>query len=168
MSTPYTVKRGDTLTSIATRHGFSNWRAIYNHPDNAGFRRLRPNPNRIYPGDVIQIPTTNPATAPSGAQPGPPVLISDDKCCHLIKDNECPYSGSKSQYTCPSGYVKFAWACCEGGQIIGCGECIQAASNPTTCWDADSANTACSIWWWCTDDCGWVEDYVQEKKDCKP
>ena len=32
MSTPYTVVRGDTLTKIANRHGFRNWRAIYDHP----------------------------------------------------------------------------------------------------------------------------------------
>src|SRR4051812_17468978 len=108
MGTPYTVRSGDTLSRIAHAHGFRNWRAIYDHPDNAAFRRLRPNPNLIYPGDVLQIPTvTNPATAHPSLTPGAPVLILDDKCCFLArKDNECKFSGAKSNYTCPPGYVK--------------------------------------------------------------
>lgn len=54
----YTVKQGDCLSSIATEHGFADWRTIYNHADNAEFRRLRPNPNLIYPGDQLTIPDT--------------------------------------------------------------------------------------------------------------
>lgn len=56
MSVAYVVKKGDCLSSIAKRHGFSDWRRIYNDPENAGFRRKRPNPNLIYPGDVLRIP----------------------------------------------------------------------------------------------------------------
>jgi hypothetical protein len=35
----------------------SNWRTIYDHPSNADFKRKRPNPNLIFPGDRIFIPT---------------------------------------------------------------------------------------------------------------
>src|SRR4051812_3687311 len=129
MSTPYTVKRGDTLTKIANRHGFRSWRALYDHPDNAGFKRLRPNPNLIYPGDVIQIPSTSPATSHPTLTPGPLILIPDDKCCNLArKDNECSFSGAKSNYTCPPGYIKHCWVCTEGTTQIGCGECAVASS----------------------------------------
>jgi len=31
----------------------SSWRELYNHPDNAAFRKKRPDPNRIFPGDSI-------------------------------------------------------------------------------------------------------------------
>jgi hypothetical protein len=63
MSVPYTVVRGDTLSGIARRHGLASWRELYNHPDNADFRRRRPNPDLIFPGDVVMIP---------GAEPTPP------------------------------------------------------------------------------------------------
>jgi LysM repeat protein len=52
----YTVRSGDTLTAIAARHGFASWREIYYHPDNEPFRKKRPNPDKIFPGDVLIIP----------------------------------------------------------------------------------------------------------------
>lgn len=52
----YTVQAGDTLTAIATRFGFASWRDIYYHPANEPFRRKRPNPDKIFPGDVLIIP----------------------------------------------------------------------------------------------------------------
>lgn len=52
----YRVKQGDYLSKIARRHGFLNWRAIYEHPGNAGFRRRRPDPNLIVAGDEVFIP----------------------------------------------------------------------------------------------------------------
>ncbi len=50
------VQQGETLYKIAKKHGFSDWRTIYNHADNAEYRKKRPNPNIIYPGDRIVIP----------------------------------------------------------------------------------------------------------------
>jgi N-acetylmuramoyl-L-alanine amidase len=52
----YVVKQGDCLSSIAARHGFADYRTIYNHPSNADFKAARPNPNVLYPGDVLVIP----------------------------------------------------------------------------------------------------------------
>jgi hypothetical protein len=57
MSLPYTVKKGDTLSSIARTNSMRSWQELYYHPDNAPFRLRRPNPNLIYPGDVVMIPT---------------------------------------------------------------------------------------------------------------
>ena len=54
----YTVVQGDCLSAIAHKFGFADWRTIYNHGNNAEFRRLRPNPNLIYPGDELFIPDT--------------------------------------------------------------------------------------------------------------
>ncbi|QRK05469.1 peptidoglycan-binding protein [Archangium violaceum] len=56
MSKVHTVKQGECLSTIAWSHGFSDWRTIYEHPDNEEFRRLRPNPHLLYPGDQIHIP----------------------------------------------------------------------------------------------------------------
>jgi hypothetical protein len=59
MATPYTVKPGDTLSAIARSHSMT-WQDLYNHPDNAAFRRKRPNPNLIYPGDIVMVPDNLP------------------------------------------------------------------------------------------------------------
>lgn len=63
MGTRYSVQPGDTLSKIAIRHGLPSWRMIYDSPDNADFRRVRPNPNLIYPGDVLILPDL-PVTSP--------------------------------------------------------------------------------------------------------
>jgi len=52
----HVVKSGEWLSKIAEEYGFSDWKAIYNYSENADFRRLRPNPNVIEPGDRIVIP----------------------------------------------------------------------------------------------------------------
>lgn len=58
----HTVVAGDCLCSVAKTYGLS-WDAIYNHPKNAPLRAKRPDPNVLYPGDVIAIPDTRPITA---------------------------------------------------------------------------------------------------------
>ena len=52
----HVVQRGESLTAIARRYGFSSWREIYYHDSNSEFRRRRPNPNLIHPHDVLVIP----------------------------------------------------------------------------------------------------------------
>jgi hypothetical protein len=70
-SSSYIVKRGDNLSSIAQKHGIRSWQEIYSHPDNATFRSKRPNPNLIYPGDVVMIPKSAPPS-PKPPAPRPP------------------------------------------------------------------------------------------------
>ncbi len=48
----YTVVRGDTLSGIATRLGIGDWRRLYEV--NVGV--IGPDPNRIYPGQVLVLP----------------------------------------------------------------------------------------------------------------
>lgn len=62
----YTVAQGDCLSSIANAFGFGDWKTIYNDPNNASFRQLRPDPNIIYPGDQLYIPDMD-----SGQQSAP-------------------------------------------------------------------------------------------------
>jgi len=52
----YTVESGDNFTLIARRFGFRNYQAIYDHELNSEFKKRRPDPNLIYPGDEIVIP----------------------------------------------------------------------------------------------------------------
>jgi hypothetical protein len=56
MPTQYTVVQGDCLSSIAAANGFRDWHTIYDDPANEDFRKLRPDPNVIYAGDVLAIP----------------------------------------------------------------------------------------------------------------
>ena len=56
----HTIKKGENLTKIAKAYGFSgsDWKKIYDHPKNAAFRKLRPDPNLIQPKDEIFVPET--------------------------------------------------------------------------------------------------------------
>jgi len=64
MGTTYCVQRGDTLSAIAGRHGMK-WQELYNHPSNSVFRRKRPNPDLIQPGDLLLIPNGSLEKAPA-------------------------------------------------------------------------------------------------------
>lgn len=50
------VKQGECLVTIAQRYGFSDWKTIYEAPENESFRELRPNPHCLFPGDELFIP----------------------------------------------------------------------------------------------------------------
>ncbi len=56
MATEHTVKQGECFASLAEQHGFSDYRKLYNHPRNAAIKSKRPNPNVLFPGDIVHIP----------------------------------------------------------------------------------------------------------------
>jgi len=56
MATYHTVKQGEHLSGIAKRYGFSDYRTIWDHGQNAGLKKKRENPNVIFPGDQLFIP----------------------------------------------------------------------------------------------------------------
>jgi N-acetylmuramoyl-L-alanine amidase len=56
MPSTHVIQQGETLTLIAARSGFRDWRTIYLDPLNAPFRAKRPDPDMIFPGDVLIIP----------------------------------------------------------------------------------------------------------------
>jgi hypothetical protein len=53
----YVVRAGDTLSRIAHTNGLNSWRDVYYHPGNAQLRIKRPNPDLIFPGDTLVLPT---------------------------------------------------------------------------------------------------------------
>lgn len=65
MSQSHVVRRGECLALIAQRHGFSDYRVLYDHPDNADLRKARPNPNVLFPGDVVHIPAKEEKSVPA-------------------------------------------------------------------------------------------------------
>src|SRR5262245_19743157 len=49
------VARGDCLSSIGKQYGFS-WKALWDHPQNAGLKEKRRDPNVLFAGDVVFVP----------------------------------------------------------------------------------------------------------------
>lgn len=62
MPRQHIVQQGECLVSIARQYGLANWRTLYEHPDNETLRRNRPNPNVLFPGDVVIVPDPKPKT----------------------------------------------------------------------------------------------------------
>jgi N-acetylmuramoyl-L-alanine amidase len=52
----HVVRPGECLTVIARQYGFLDYRTVYEHPDNQDLRKKRPDPNILFPGDVVAIP----------------------------------------------------------------------------------------------------------------
>jgi hypothetical protein len=56
MPTQHTVAQGEYLAKIAESYGFVNSKIIWDDPNNAALKSKRPNPNVLYPGDILYIP----------------------------------------------------------------------------------------------------------------
>ncbi len=56
MAEQHTVKKGDTMISIAAEKNFASWEAIWGHPSNARLREQRKDPQVLAEGDVVNIP----------------------------------------------------------------------------------------------------------------
>jgi N-acetylmuramoyl-L-alanine amidase len=56
MSLIHIVKQGEHLVGIARQFGFSSFKTIFDHPENAELKKLRKNPNILFPGDRLFIP----------------------------------------------------------------------------------------------------------------
>jgi hypothetical protein len=56
MTEIHIVSQGECLSSIGKTYGFTSWQTIYEDAQNADFKKKRPNPNQIYPGDELFIP----------------------------------------------------------------------------------------------------------------
>jgi N-acetylmuramoyl-L-alanine amidase len=56
MPTTHVVEQGEHLSGIAEHHGFSGYKVIWDDPQNAQLKKLRENPNVLFPGDELFIP----------------------------------------------------------------------------------------------------------------
>ncbi len=66
MAGNYTVRQGDHLCRIAKAFGFSDYRTLWNHPNNADLKQARQNPNVLFPGDILFIPDHEPGIKSGG------------------------------------------------------------------------------------------------------
>ena len=56
MSSVHTVVQGEHLSGIANKYGFTSYKTIWDHAQNAELKKKRQNPNVIFPGDELFIP----------------------------------------------------------------------------------------------------------------
>ena len=57
METFHIVEPGEHLSGIAAQHGFSSFRTLWDHSENAELKKLRKNPHVLFAGDRVFIPT---------------------------------------------------------------------------------------------------------------
>lgn len=56
MAREHVVEQGECLGTIASEYGFGDPRLLYDHPANAELKRMRPDPNVLFPGDRVVVP----------------------------------------------------------------------------------------------------------------
>ncbi len=68
MPKQHIVEQGEYLSLIAAKYGFSSYKTIWDHAENAELKKKRKNPNILYPGDKLFIPDKDEKTeqAPTG------------------------------------------------------------------------------------------------------
>jgi hypothetical protein len=99
---------------------------------------------------VVAATATVIARAPgrAGANPVPPChpdLVQRGCCCLFYEPGGCP--GAGSSHTCPSGFTKKTWTCCQSIVLYHCSECVGGASckeGPFACSEVwTSGSTIC-------------------------
>jgi hypothetical protein len=97
--TIHTVQQGECLSTIAKQYGFSNWQKIYHDPQNDGFRRLRPDPNVLYPGDQIAIPDKVPKKEQKNTEQKHRFILSTPQpCLRIVLKDENDEAFAKKKY----------------------------------------------------------------------
>ena len=70
MPTQHTVKQGEHVAGIATKHGIEDYILVWDDGDNAALKELRASPFILFPGDVLAIldREEKSVTRPTGAK----------------------------------------------------------------------------------------------------
>lgn len=84
----HSVQPGEHLSGIALQYGFANQNSIWFHPENAGLRKDRANPNVLMPGDTIYIPDLENAEVPCATDRRHPFQLNGDKLLLRIRIQE--------------------------------------------------------------------------------
>jgi N-acetylmuramoyl-L-alanine amidase len=88
MPTNYRVKQGDHIAGIAKQFGFSDYKTIWNDPNNAQLKAQRVNPNVLYPGDQVYVPDLVPSEFPRPTDVTHKFTVQVDKLqlCLVLED----------------------------------------------------------------------------------
>lgn len=98
----HTAAPNDTLFTIAKKHGFRNWRAIYDHPANQRLRAQRPDPMVLAPGDEVFVPDKQPSKFHNDTGRTHRFRLAAPKCfvaVYLRDDDGNPYARCKYELT---------------------------------------------------------------------
>ncbi len=60
MAEVHSIAQGEHLSQIARKYGFRSYLTIWDHPNNEALKKLRKDPNILYPGDSLYIPDKDP------------------------------------------------------------------------------------------------------------
>ena len=64
MASHHIVVQGEHLSQIAAKYGFTDYRTIWDHGQNAALKAKRKNPNVLHPGDDLFVPDREPKEEP--------------------------------------------------------------------------------------------------------
>ncbi len=141
----HTVEQGECLASIAEKYGFPDYKKIYEHPENSGFRKLRPNPNLLLPGDCIFIPDMEPKdySRVTGKKHSFKLHRQPTVVRIVIADEKGkPFSGNKYRLTI--GYKTYEGTTGSDGLIDQKVEADEEQGELTVWWKGESQILACN------------------------
>ena len=56
MANVHQVSQGECMASIAKKHGYADWRPVYDDACNEPLRESRPEPHILFEGDEVHLP----------------------------------------------------------------------------------------------------------------
>jgi hypothetical protein len=98
----HTVKKGETLISIAHDAGFRDWHAIWDHRNNADLRAKRPDPQVLREGDALYVPERMPRRFVCQTEERHRFRLRPEPClfCVYLRDEVgTPFAGLRYELT---------------------------------------------------------------------
>jgi hypothetical protein len=148
MSRKHVVQVGQSGPQIAARFGFEDWKAIYQHADNAELREKRTDPNAIFPGDVVAIPPVEPKVfmLETGKRHRIVITRPHAKLNVVVKDRDAePLAGKKFELRVP-GRDEPIEGSTTGDGAVDCDLPMAAQEAQLVIWDAGDKTGPRYVW----------------------
>lgn len=108
MSETYTVQPGDYMEIIADKFAFRDYRLIYDHANNQAFKKLRPNPHILLPGDKVFIPDKDPGDEAAEADKKHKFVLKTPKIRLILRIHRNGKPFAKHKYALKVGKKTFS------------------------------------------------------------
>ncbi len=95
MPTEHTIKRNESLSTIARHYKIADWKRIWMDPGNSALRQTRKAPELIRPGDRLVIPEPSPRRDTVAGLVGTPAQGFTLLCFSPREAHTAPFSGLK-------------------------------------------------------------------------